>query len=832
VDIPVNLEPFFQKSIMPYPNNEKLRGSGSASSSSCGGKSRMDFSPSLDSIDPKCPQSPVGNQDGSVWDTETGMSFSIVVVNCDMEIFSNLSFQKISDHILSYFLGGDAGVGVISHDESGFATAGNFHSHRATQNDNREDDSGHMLPPTPVVHFYSHISRDNGRASQNRDRKHSSEKTSAYGSKFYDSDNSLYEAGKSSHHLSSVSFGNQISSSSATSESHVTVSSDTLLSGSNIATSMVTNESQIDRPVSASRSCDIQLDHHSNGFHNYGSENASPLSPAALIGLANENLLLPLSYPHGPTDKFDTTKNGSLSPSSNSHQTKHLSSQQPGSYAALSSILESSHEIRILPPERLMEVFRNQNQPLAPVPENDTGPNHSPSFPISSAFVDPSTSANVATVDAGHANTQQNPVILPNQHSVPMNGQHFIIASHVDLAAILNRHHSLFTQHTTPQVESEEKRAKRLERNRESARKSRRKKKERLLTLGEQVNQLHNEIEAERRQHINAMIPAMNRHRLEDVHLLLQHLTEGNELYQSVSDQTCVVIQQSGPNSRLMRSVLEFQYSSLKQLTLPSYHKMLLCLTLLDEKFFTSAKDEYTKRATMVNGECKNANQNIAKTLSSKQIGDDLFNGVKEERTSSGKNKKRRDAESDSSDLINVTANAYDGSRFWPLLCFELRLSVDQEERFLATQKQIKNSVYSKYRGGAMNESDTLENHRSQIAAAVVTAESLSKAVGSLSHVVSRREDKTLARILRPDQLMAYVTWLSEPCNRARFKDKIELSVSMAKTTQPNGLDSTEVSHSWNGNSETIGFAGCGSKEASLQDICRRLNQVLRISMQ
>lgn len=53
---------------MPFPNNEQSRGSSS------GGKSRRDFSP-MDSIDPKCPPSPVGNMDGSVWDTETGMSF-------------------------------------------------------------------------------------------------------------------------------------------------------------------------------------------------------------------------------------------------------------------------------------------------------------------------------------------------------------------------------------------------------------------------------------------------------------------------------------------------------------------------------------------------------------------------------------------------------------------------------------------------------------------------------------------------------------------------------------------------------------------------------------
>lgn len=719
----------------------------------------------------------------------------------------------ISDHILSYFLGGDAGVGAMSHDESGFSTVGGSHAHRAAQTANRDDDSDHMhLPPTPVVHFYSHV-------SQNRDRKHSSKASSVYGSKFHDTENKFYEAGKGSQSLGSVNVVNHLRNNSEATVSHASAPSDSLPSGStSITASMVTDESRIDRPL-----FDIQHDYHSNQFHNYGSNNPSPISPAALIGMANENLLLPLSYPNGIADKFDSTKNDQSS--NNSHQTKHVAGQQPETYGAIASMLENNHEIRMLPPERLMEVFQTHNYQLRPVSDNDAAPIHTSSFPISTSFVETGVNENGVSGDTQHGNTQQNHMILPNQLSVPVNGQHFIIASHVDIAALLNRHHSLFTQNTTPQVESEEKRAKRLERNRESARKSRRKKKERLLTLGEQVNQLYNEIEDERRRHINAMVPVMNRHRLEDIRLLLQHLTNGNEHYQSISDQTCVAIQQSGSNSRLMRSVLDFQYSSLKQLTLPSYQKMLLCMTLLEENFFTAAKDEYTKRAAVVNGEGKNANQNIAKTLSSKQIGDELFNGMKDEKKNSSKGKKRRDSENECNDLTNVTAKAYDGGRFWPLLCFELRLSVDQEERFLATQKQIRNSIYTKHRASALKESDTLANHRSQIAAAVVTAESLSKAVGSLSHVISRREDKTFARILKPDQLLAYLTWLSEPCNRARFQNKLASSA----TTHPIGMDATEANESRN---ESVGNVGSGSKEASLQDICRRLNQVLRISMQ
>jgi len=57
----------------------------------------------------------------------------------------------------------------------------------------------------------------------------------------------------------------------------------------------------------------------------------------------------------------------------------------------------------------------------------------------------------------------------------------------------------------TTEAESEEKRARRLERNRESARKSRRRKKERLTRLGDKVAALHSKLAAERQTDINTM---------------------------------------------------------------------------------------------------------------------------------------------------------------------------------------------------------------------------------------------------------------------------------------------------------------------------------------
>lgn len=69
--------------------------------------------------------------------------------------------------------------------------------------------------------------------------------------------------------------------------------------------------------------------------------------------------------------------------------------------------------------------------------------------------------------------------------------------------------------------------------------------------------------------------------------------------------------------------------------------------------------------------------------ISSKQVGDELTNGRKLEdgtieppQISAGEEKG------------NQTAQAFDATRMWPLLCYELSVSVDQEERFMQAHKR------------------------------------------------------------------------------------------------------------------------------------------------
>ena len=73
--------------------------------------------------------------------------------------------------------------------------------------------------------------------------------------------------------------------------------------------------------------------------------------------------------------------------------------------------------------------------------------------------------------------------------------------------------------------------------------------------------------------------------------------------------------------------------------------------------------------------------------VSSKQIGEDLTNGPKTEDGTSSKKSTKRNSDS-TKDKPNQTCNAFDAPKMWPLLCFELSVSVDQEERFLQTHKR------------------------------------------------------------------------------------------------------------------------------------------------
>lgn len=143
-------------------------------------------------------------------------------------------------------------------------------------------------------------------------------------------------------------------------------------------------------------------------------------------------------------------------------------------------------------------------------------------------------------------------------------------------------------------LESTEKRQKRLARNRESARQSRRRKKEMLLNLRSQVSRLHNDIEYIRKGKLETM----------EHDLMVDKFRILNEVF---LDQTCVgqsktsedkiasVIRNSGPNIAERRAAIEHQYKTLQKAIFPHYRRLILSLSLNDRNFFMDAKEQKVK---------------------------------------------------------------------------------------------------------------------------------------------------------------------------------------------------------------------------------------------
>jgi hypothetical protein len=153
--------------------------------------------------------------------------------------------------------------------------------------------------------------------------------------------------------------------------------------------------------------------------------------------------------------------------------------------------------------------------------------------------------------------------------------------------------HSIFFRDDQA-LESTEKRQKRLARNRESARQSRRRKKEMLLNLRSQVSRLHNDIEYIRKGKLETMEHDLmvDKFRiLNEVFLDLKCVGESK----ASEDKIASVIRNSGPNIAERRATIEFQYKALQKAILPHYRHLILSLSLNDRNFFMEGKDQKLK---------------------------------------------------------------------------------------------------------------------------------------------------------------------------------------------------------------------------------------------
>ena len=137
------------------------------------------------------------------------------------------------------------------------------------------------------------------------------------------------------------------------------------------------------------------------------------------------------------------------------------------------------------------------------------------------------------------------------------NSQNATGATHIPMSAAA-------TAAAMTPAESEEKRAKRLERNRESARKSRRKKKERLESLEAAVQLMQSKIAAERLVQMAGMVAGLQAKR----RAVREHF--------DMAQAPRIAMRESGPQSSIFQSVVDFSYTALKLDLLPPYQKFWL----------------------------------------------------------------------------------------------------------------------------------------------------------------------------------------------------------------------------------------------------------------
>ncbi|RQM11853.1 hypothetical protein B5M09_005800 [Aphanomyces astaci] len=176
-----------------------------------------------------------------------------------------------------------------------------------------------------------------------------------------------------------------------------------------------------------------------------------------------------------------------------------------------------------------------------------------------------------------------------------------------------SRHISVDTASTTSSVEfdapdspsnlaendhdtEEEKRRKRLERNRISARESRARKKQYLELLKKKVAQLTEDIGSARGRHLESAdrtLSSLKAQLVSSLYDKIAHLSPHMPVDPSVLDTlrrgTQLLPLRFGPNSNERRAVVTYRFKQLDSLLLPPYTRFLLWMSNQDDRFYTKS---------------------------------------------------------------------------------------------------------------------------------------------------------------------------------------------------------------------------------------------------
>lgn len=331
-------------------------------------------------------------------------------------------------------------------------------------------------------------------------------------------------------------------------------------------------------------------------------------------------------------------------------------------------------------------------------------------------------------------------------------------------------------------VETKERRQRRLARNRESARQSRRRKKQLLSNLGLRVSKLHTQIETERQKQLVVMEKELDKDRKRCVRELFR--CEGSmgaeEVTESVlRDRIKPLIQDGGVNSSARRNAAAFQYDSLRQLILPFHMQYFLWLSLQDESFFTTAKEKRSKTGKGTG------------RVSSKHVGDELSAAHKTAaRINTGGNAKS-----------GIACSVDDAHRAWPLICYELGVSLDQEEKLLNAFRRVKHD-------------DEIRHSRTKLSVAATMVTSLKDGVLYQSHSASQRNETALLRILTPSQTARFQQWVLTNKSRCIKLKKRKIEEENAGINVASNSSLGDVSRN----------------DISLSCLCKQLTEALKIT--
>lgn len=272
-----------------------------------------------------------------------------------------------------------------------------------------------------------------------------------------------------------------------------------------------------------------------------------------------------------------------------------------------------------------------------------------------------------------------------------------------------------------------EKRQRRLARNRESARQSRRRKKERLVNLGAKVNQLQRQLESEVRQKIKSMEAGLIRKRSVEV----QRWIEGGG---QSKDELAEILQDTGVNCPIRRAVIAHQYNFLRQSFFSSHSQFSVWLMRQPHSCFTASN--HLKPMPLPDKD-PNKKSTAGTRANSKMVGEMLYGEEKEKNEGKG-----------------VTCQANDTLLLWPLFCYEVGMTMEQEDR-------IVNQAHKEFQ-----EVPDFQPKLQQMQTSSSVTNQIQNTMLCLNQVSSQRHE-TLLDILTPAQTVALLKWAKQNKERA-----------------------------------------------------------------